>query len=64
MTSPEALNTKLSANELSILLVTHMVDSDAWFGSYWILKSGQGAENSLDRLDIPVNGRVLRVGNA
>jgi hypothetical protein len=58
MTPIEILNTKLSANELSFLLVTYMVDSDAWFGSYGILESGQGAENILDRLVIPVNGQV------
>jgi hypothetical protein len=58
MTSPETLNTKLSSNKLSFPLVTHMVDSDALLGSYRILKSGQGAENFLDRLVIHVNGQV------
>jgi hypothetical protein len=31
MTSPETLNTKVAVNELSFLLVTHMVYSDARF---------------------------------
>jgi hypothetical protein len=44
MTSPETLNTKFAVNELSFLLVTHMVYSDARFDSYGILMSGQGAE--------------------
>jgi hypothetical protein len=58
MTSPETLNTKLSANELSFLLVTHIVSFDARFGSYEILNSGQGAENFLDRLVTQANGQV------
>jgi hypothetical protein len=40
MTFPETLNTKVADNELSFPLVTHMVYSDARFGSYGILKSG------------------------
>jgi hypothetical protein len=43
MTFLEALNTKPSANELRLSLVTHTVDSSARLGSYGILKSGQGA---------------------
>jgi hypothetical protein len=58
MTSPETLNTKFSANELSFPLVTHTVDSGARFDSYGSLKSGQGAENFLDRLVIQANGQV------
>jgi hypothetical protein len=61
MTSPETSNTKVSVNKLSFLLVTHTTYSDAWFDSYRILKSGQGAEDFLDRLDISTNGQVLRV---
>jgi hypothetical protein len=61
MTFPETLNTKVADNELSFPLVTHMAFSDAWFGSYGILKSGRGAENFLDRLCRPVNNQVLRV---
>jgi hypothetical protein len=57
MTSPETLNTKVVIRELSFLLVTHMVYSDARFDSYGILKSGQGAENFLDRL---ANNQILR----
>jgi hypothetical protein len=60
MTSPETLNTKVVANELSFQLVTHTTYSDAWFDSYEILNSGQGAENFLDRLDIPTNDQVLK----
>jgi hypothetical protein len=59
MTSPENLNTKLSINELSFLLVTDTVDSDAQFGSYVILKSGERAQNFLYRLVIQANGQVL-----
>jgi hypothetical protein len=57
MTSPETLNTKVSDNKLSFLLVTHTVYSDARFNTYGILNSGQGAENFLDRL---ANNQVLR----
>jgi hypothetical protein len=56
----ETLNTKVFDNELIFLLVTHMAYSDAWFGSYGILKSGQGAENFLDKLCRPANDQVLR----
>jgi hypothetical protein len=59
MTSPETLNTKHSSNEIRFPLVTHTVNSNAQFGSYGLLKSGQGAENFLDRLIIHVNGQVL-----
>jgi hypothetical protein len=58
MTSLEPLNTKLSANELSFLLVTHMVNSNPWFDSYVILRSGQGAEYFLDKLVTHANGQV------
>jgi hypothetical protein len=64
MTSPESLNTKVSINELRFSLVTHMVYSDARFDKYEILKSEQGAENFLDRLDRPVNDQVLRAEDA
>jgi hypothetical protein len=60
MTSPETLNTKVSINELIFLLVTHTTYFDARFDSYGILKSGQGAENFLDRLDIPMNDQILQ----
>jgi hypothetical protein len=60
MTSLETLNTKVFVNKLSFPLVTHTTYSDAWFDSYWILKSGYGAEDFLDRLDIPTNAQVLR----
>jgi hypothetical protein len=40
MTFPETLNTKVADSELSFPLDTHMVFSDAQFGSYEILKSG------------------------
>jgi hypothetical protein len=59
VTSLETLNTKHSANELSFLLVTHMVDVDARIESYGILKSGQCAEHFLDRLIIQANGQIL-----
>jgi hypothetical protein len=60
MTSPETLNAKFVVDELSSPLVTHTTHSDARFDSYGILKSGQGAENFLDRLDIPTNDQVLK----
>jgi hypothetical protein len=44
MGSPETLNMKIAINELCFLLVTHTVNSNARFGSYRILKSGQGTE--------------------
>jgi hypothetical protein len=64
--TPEALNIitvgmKFSINELSFSLVTHTAYSDARFDSYGILKSGQGAEHFLDRLDIQMNDQVLTV---
>jgi hypothetical protein len=64
MTFPETLNTKVADNELSFTLVTHMAYSDARFGSYVILKSGQGAENFLDKLCRPANDQVLRAEDA
>jgi hypothetical protein len=64
MTFPETLNTKVSVNELSFPLITHMVYSDARFDSYVILKSGQGAENFLDRLCRPANDQVIGAEDA
>jgi hypothetical protein len=64
MTSPESLNTKNAINELSFLLVTHTAYSDAPFDSYGRLKSGQGAEQILDRLGKPANDRVFRAEDA
>jgi hypothetical protein len=61
MTSPETLSTKVAGNELISSLVTHVVYSDAWFHSYGIFKSGQGAKNFLDRLD---THQVLRAKDA
>jgi hypothetical protein len=58
MTSLETLNTKASVNEVSFPLVTHTVYSDAWFDRYRLLKTGQGAEHFLDRLDIQANDQV------
>jgi hypothetical protein len=58
MTFPESLNTKVTDNELSFPLVTHMTYSDARFGNYVILKSGRDAENFLDRLCRPANDQV------
>jgi hypothetical protein len=55
MTSPEALNTKVTINDLSFPLVTHTVYSDARFDSYGLLKTRQNAEHFLDRLDIQAN---------
>jgi hypothetical protein len=60
----ENLNTKVADNDLSFPLVTHMAFSDARFGSYGILKSGQSAENFLDRLCRPANDQVLRTEDA
>jgi hypothetical protein len=39
-------------------MVTHTINSDVRFDSYGILKSGQGAENFLDRLVKQANGQV------
>jgi hypothetical protein len=61
---PRTLNTKVADSEISFPLVTHMAFSNAWFGSYGILKSGQGAENFLDRLCRPANDQVLRAEDA
>jgi hypothetical protein len=47
-------------NEVSFPLVTHMVYSDGQFDSYEILKSGQGAELFLGRLDRWLNDQDLR----
>jgi hypothetical protein len=51
MTFPKTLNMKNAINELIFPLVTHMAHSDAQFDSYGVLKSGQAAEQILDRLD-------------
>jgi hypothetical protein len=64
MTFPETLNTKVADNEFSFPLVTHMAYSDTRFGNYGILKSGQGAENFLDRLCRPANDQVLGAEDA
>jgi hypothetical protein len=61
MISLETLNTKVVVNKLMFQLVTHTTYSDARFDSYRILKSGQGAEDLLNRLDILTNDQVLRV---
>jgi hypothetical protein len=58
------LNTKVGFNKLSFPLVTHTVYSNAQFESYMILRSGQGVEHFLDRLDIPMNDQVLRAEDA
>jgi hypothetical protein len=58
------LNTKVADNEPNFQLVTHTSYSDAQFDSYRILKSGQGAENLLDRLGRPANDQVLRAEDA
>jgi hypothetical protein len=63
MTFPETLSTKNAVNELSFPLVTHTVNSNARFGSYGVLKSGQGAENFLDRLDRRMNDQIFRGRN-
>jgi hypothetical protein len=60
MASPETLNTKVVVNELSFPLVTHTTYSDARFDSYGILNSRQGAENFLDKLDIPMDDQVVK----
>jgi hypothetical protein len=39
-------------------MVTHTINLDVRFDSYGILKSGQGAENFLDRLVKQANGQV------
>jgi hypothetical protein len=51
---------KFSVNELRFPLITHTVNFDAQFDSYGILKSGQGAEQILDRLGIHAKDKVLR----
>jgi hypothetical protein len=57
---PRDFDTKVSVNELRFPLVTHTVYSNARFESYRTLKSGQGAEDSLNRLDRPEHDQVLR----
>jgi hypothetical protein len=64
MTSAETLNMKISVNELRFPLVTHTAHSNAWFHSYGVLKSEQGAEQILDRLDRWMKDQVLRALNA
>jgi hypothetical protein len=59
MNSPETLNTKLAFNELNFPLVTHLINSDARFEGYGLLKLGQGTEQILDRLGIHANDQVL-----
>jgi hypothetical protein len=57
---PRSFNTTNSVNELSFPLVTHTAYSDARFDSYRVLKSGQSAEQILDRLGIHAIDQVLR----
>jgi hypothetical protein len=58
------LNTKVANIKLRFLLVIHMSYSNARFDSYRIFKSGPGAEDFLDRLDILTNDQILRVEDA
>jgi hypothetical protein len=58
MTSPETLHTKIAVNELSFPLVTHMAHSDTRFGSYGLLKSGNNADQILDRLNIETESQL------
>jgi hypothetical protein len=60
MTIIETLNMKNSANELSFPLVTYTTNSNARFGNYGLLMSGQCAELILGRLDRRMNNQVLR----
>jgi hypothetical protein len=60
MNSLETLNTKITINKFSFMLVTHMVYSDARFDIYRNLNPRQGAEHCPDRLHIKMNDQVLR----
>jgi hypothetical protein len=60
MTSLETSYTKDVTNELSFLLVTHTTYSNARLIVTGFLKSGPGAEDFLDRLDILMNDQILR----
>jgi hypothetical protein len=64
ITFSNTLNMKNAVNELSFPLVTHTVDSDARFCSYGFLKSEQGAELILDRLDRRMNNQIFKGRNA
>jgi hypothetical protein len=57
MTTPESFNTKIVANLLSFLLVTHTVPSDTRFTIYQFSK-WTGAETVLDRLATGVKSQV------
>jgi hypothetical protein len=46
MRTLKTLNTELVVNNLSFLLVTHMVTTNARFNSYELSKTGHGAELS------------------
>jgi hypothetical protein len=59
MNSQKTLYTKNVANELRFPLVSHTTCFDTWFGHYGFLKSGYGAGQILDRLDIQVNDQVF-----
>jgi hypothetical protein len=59
MTSPEILYTKNVVNELSFPLVTHTTCFDIRFGRYGFLKSGDSADQVLDRLGIHVLGQAF-----
>jgi hypothetical protein len=56
--------TKNVVNEFIFLPVTHTTYFDIQFSRYRFLNSGQGAENFLDRLDIPMNDQVFQVQDA
>jgi hypothetical protein len=52
MTSLETLHMKNAVKELRFPLITHMAYFHTQFGPYGLLKSGYGADQILDRLNI------------
>jgi hypothetical protein len=59
MTSPETLYTKIFANELMFVPVTHTTCFDIRFDRYEFLKLGFSVEQILTRLVIQVLGQVF-----
>jgi hypothetical protein len=55
MTSPETSYTKNVVNELKLLLVTHTICFNIWFGRYGILKS----RFSSGHIELQVLGQVF-----
>jgi uncharacterized protein (AIM24 family) len=58
MTTLKTPNTEIIVNKLSFLSVTHTVTTDVRFDSYKFSKTGHGAKQIMDKLDIEANSQI------